>query len=60
MEIYIKITENFIQNLILNLSDMLLIVVGKITFNEQKLINKIKNELINQKSKSQYLLFIIY
>ena len=35
-------TENFIQNLIIYLSDMILIVVGKITFNEQKLINKIK------------------
>ena len=40
-------TENFIQNLILYLTDMLLIVVGKITFNEQRLINKIKNELSN-------------
>ena len=40
-------TENFIQNLILYLTDMLLIVVGKITFNEQRLINKIKNELLN-------------
>jgi len=38
-------TENFIQNLILYLSDMLLIVVGKITFNEQRLINKIKKEI---------------
>ena len=32
-------TENFIQNLILSLSDMLIIVVGKLTFNEQRLIN---------------------
>ena len=38
-------TENFIQNLILYLSDMLIIVVGKITFNEQRLINKIKKEI---------------
>ena len=51
-------TENFIQNLILYLSDMLLIVVGKITFNEQRLINKIKNELNNQKSKKP--IFIIH
>ena len=51
-------TENFIQNLILYLSDMLLIVVGKITFNEQRLINKIKNELTNQKSKKP--IFIIH
>ena len=57
-------TENFIQNLILYLSDMILIVVGKITFNEQRLINKIKNELNNlsnqnQKSKKN-MLFIIH
>jgi len=45
-------TENFIQNLIINLSDMLLIVVGKITFNEQRLINKIKNELVNFNNNS--------
>ena len=45
-------TENFIQNLILYLSDMLLIVVGKITFNEQRLINKIKNELISFNNNS--------
>ena len=34
-----------VENLIIYLSDMILIVVGKITFNEQKLINKIKKEL---------------
>ena len=38
-------TENFIQNLIIHESDMLLIVVGKLTFNEQRLINKIKKEI---------------
>ena len=51
-------TENFIQNLILHFSDMLLIVVGKITFNEQRLINKIKNELENQNSRKP--IFIIH
>ena len=50
-------TENFIQNLILHLSDMILIVVGKITFNEQRLINKIKNELsILKERKSIYVI----
>ena len=57
-------TENFIQNLILYLSDMLFIVVGKITFNEQRLINKIKNELNNFNSQNQKtkknMLFIIH
>ena len=38
-------TENFIQNLIIYTSDMILIVVGKLTFNEQRLINKIKKEI---------------
>mgnify|MGYP003571345861 CR=1 FL=1 len=38
-------TENFIQNLIIYESDMLLIIVGKLTFNEQRLINKIKKEI---------------
>ena len=51
-------TENFIQNLILHFSDMLLIVVGKLTFNEQRLINKIKHELENQNSKKP--IFIIH
>ena len=48
-------TENFIQNLILHLSYMVLIVVGKITFNEQRLINKIKNELTNLKEKNLFM-----
>ena len=55
-------TENFIQNLILYLSDMLLIVVGKITFNEQRLINKIKKEIelgnVDENKKKQ--IFIIH
>ena len=57
-------TENFIQNLILHLSDMLLIVVGKITFDEQKFINKIKNEIKNLNCQTQKqkkpMLFIIH
>ena len=56
-------TENFIQNLIIYESDMLLIVVGKLTFNEQRLINKIKKEiesgLNDYKKKNQFILFII-
>ena len=55
-------TENFIQNLIIYTSDMLLIVVGKLTFNEQRLINKIKKVIeicpkdINKKSKPFYII----
>jgi hypothetical protein len=51
-------TENFIQNLVLSLSEMLIIVVGKLTFNEQRLINKIKNKLNNLKSKKP--IFIVH
>ena len=51
-------TENFIQNLILTLSEMLIIVVGKLTFNEQRLINRIKSVLSNQKSKKT--IFIVH
>ena len=39
-----NLTENFLQNIIINESNMLLIVVGNLTYQEQKLINKIKEE----------------
>jgi hypothetical protein len=39
------ITELFLQNYIINNSDILIIVVGILTYSEQKLLNKIKNEL---------------
>ena len=39
-----SLTENFLQNIIINESNMLLIVVGNLTYQEQKLINKIKEE----------------
>ena len=46
--------------MILYLSDMFVIVVGKLTFNEQKLINRIKHimETINNEKKGQ--VFIIH
>jgi len=53
-------TENFIQNLIIYLSDMILIVVGKITFNEQKLINKIKKELEENEEQKENRIYIIH
>ena len=37
-----KITEMFLQNFILFSSDILIIVVGQLTYSEQKLINRIK------------------
>ena len=37
-------TELFLENLIIKVSDILLLVVGKLTYSEQLLINKIKVE----------------
>ena len=43
------ITELFLQNYIIKNSDILLIVVGIMTYSEQKLLNKIKLQLKNSK-----------
>ena len=53
-------TENFIQNLILYLSDMFVIVVGKLTFNEQKLINRIKHDMGQRRTEGIDQIFIIH
>ena len=37
-----SLTENFLQNIIINESNMLLILVGNLTYPEQKLLNKIR------------------
>ena len=52
------ITELFLQNYIINNSDILLIVVGILTYSEQKLLYKIKNQII--KLKLNKPLFIIH
>ena len=36
-------TERFIEHLIISLSDMLILVVGKLTRTEQRLITRVKN-----------------
>ena len=51
------ITELFLQNFIIEVSNVLLIVVGKLTYSEQLLINKIKIEC---KKKNKKRLFIIH
>ena len=51
------ITELFLQNLIINTSDILLIVVGELTYSEQLLINKIKEEC---KKENKGKIFIIH
>ena len=50
-------TELFLENFIINVSDILLIVVGKLTYSEQLLINKIKEE---SKKFNKGRIFIIH
>ena len=52
------LTELFLQNYIINNSNILIIVVGILTYSEQKLLNRIKNEM--QRSKINKPLFIIH
>ena len=52
------ITELFLQNYIMHNSDILLIVVGKFTYSEQKLLNKIKTDI--QRAKLNKTVFIIH
>ena len=57
------ITELFLQNYIINNSDILIIVVGILTYSEQKLLNRIRTEFLkarNNKNKVQKPLFIIH
>ena len=53
------ITELFLQNYIINNSDILIIVVGILTYSEQKFINRIKNE-IHRAKLSRKNIFIIH
>jgi len=52
------ITELFLQNYIINYSDILIIVIGVLTYSEQKLLNKIKNEI--KKAKLNKNLYVIH
>ena len=52
------ITELFLQNYIINNSDILILVVGILTYSEQKLLNRIKTDI--HKSKINKPLFIIH
>jgi hypothetical protein len=45
------LTEVFLQNYIIKNSDILLLVFGKLTFEEQKLLNKVKNDMKSLKRK---------
>ena len=56
-----SMTELFIQNFVINESDILICVVGILTYNEQKLINRIKSELNNDNNNNKdRKLFIIH
>ena len=52
-------TELFLENLIIKVSDIFLIVVGKLTYSEQLLINKLKYK-VKSNIKEEFLLSIIY
>jgi len=52
------ITELFLQNYIIYYSDILIIVIGNLTYSEQILLTKIENEL--KKAKINKILFIVH
>lgn len=52
-------TELFLQRLIIDFSDALLIVVGILTFSEQKLLNRIKKSLMDRNRRHQSI-FVIH
>ena len=52
------ITEIFLQNYIIHNSDILILVVGILTYSEQKLLNRIKTEI--KKEKINKPLYIIH
>ena len=52
-------TERFIEQLVISLSDMIILVVGKLTRTEQKLITRIKNlSKINEKNKIKSIIIV--
>ena len=51
-------TERFIEELIISLSDMLILVVGKLTRREQNFISRIK-DIVNEKENNQFKSIII-
>ena len=51
------ITQYFLQNFIINNSDILISVVGQLSFQEQKFLNKLKSDIANLKL-AKYLIVI--
>ena len=52
------LTELFLQNFIITESDILIAMVGILTYSEQKLLNRIKTDL--KKKKKNYSLYVIH
>ena len=53
----ILVTESFLQTFIISNSDILILVIDKLSFSEQKLINKIKKEMKdNKKTRKLYII----
>ena len=50
------LTEIFLQTFIIKNSDILLLVFGKLSYDEQKLLNKIKNDIDNVKRKEPLII----
>ena len=51
-------TDLFLRKYITNYSDVLILVVGALTYSDQKLLNKIKNEM--RRDKLNKTLYIIH
>ena len=53
-------TERFIERLIISLSDMIILVIGKLTRTEQRLINRIKDEAKNSEISKVSKIIIVH
>ena len=53
-------TERFIERLIISLSDMIILVIGKLTRTEQRLINRIKEEAKNNEISKISKIIIVH
>ena len=52
------VTELFLQNFIISYSDILILVVGMLTYSEQLLISKIKQEIKNNEKDRKFFIIV--
>ena len=52
------VTELYLQNFIINYSDILILVVGVLTYSEQLLINKIKQEIRKNEKDREFFIIV--